>query len=77
MSLDNLIQYRCRRGLLELDIILLNFFDHHYRNLPQTQKKLFLELLELEDNDLLYMVQDSVNKNHKAYELIRLIINAK
>ena len=50
MTLNNLIKYRCRRGLLELDLILNNFYENKFFHLSNEKKKLFLELLELDDN---------------------------
>ena len=50
MTLNNLIKYRCRRGLLELDLILNNFYENKFFHLSNEKKKLFLEFLELDDN---------------------------
>lgn len=46
------LRWRCRRGLLELDIILQRFLDKHYVQLDETQLKTFESLLSLPDNDL-------------------------
>jgi len=44
------IRWRCvRRGMLELDEMLGNFFDTHYRNLSKDEQKLFVKLLEQPD----------------------------
>lgn len=45
-------RWRCRRGLLELDIILQRFMDQHYTRLDQQGLKQFERLLSLPDNDL-------------------------
>jgi succinate dehydrogenase flavin-adding protein (antitoxin of CptAB toxin-antitoxin module) len=47
------IRWRCRRGLLELDLILKRFMEHHFDRLEPSQRVLFSELLEETDNDLL------------------------
>ena len=52
MTLNNLIKYRCRRGLLELDLILNNFYENKFFHLSNEKKKLFLEFLEMDDNDI-------------------------
>ena len=52
------IRWNCRRGLLELDIILGNFLSRHLDHLDQEQMELFKELLAYEDNDLLDMVME-------------------
>lgn len=44
------IRWRCcRRGMLELDFILGNFFDHHFLNLSEGEQQLFIDLLEHPD----------------------------
>ncbi|MCB1948319.1 succinate dehydrogenase assembly factor 2 [Nitrosomonas sp.] len=44
--------WRCRRGMLELDIILQRFMDKHYRRLDAEELLQFEQLLSLADNDL-------------------------
>lgn len=45
-------RWRCRRGMLELDIVLQRFMDQHYRQLDSTGLEQFGRLLALPDNDL-------------------------
>ncbi|MEO6562823.1 MAG: succinate dehydrogenase assembly factor 2, partial [Nitrosospira sp.] len=45
-------RWRCRRGLLELDIVLQRFMDEHYARLDETELRQFEMLLDLSDNDL-------------------------
>jgi antitoxin CptB len=47
------LRWRCRRGLLELDVILGNFLDQHYAWLGESERRDFERLLETSDNDLL------------------------
>ena len=46
------IRWRCRRGMLELDIVLQGFVDKHYMQLNKTELQHFDILLNLPDNDL-------------------------
>lgn len=46
------LQWHCRRGLKELDVILGPFFDQHYLTLPPADKALFARLIDGEDMDL-------------------------
>ena len=46
------IRWRCRRGMLELDIVLQGFVDKHYMQLNKTELQHFDTLLSLSDNDL-------------------------
>ncbi|MBL8496565.1 succinate dehydrogenase assembly factor 2 [Nitrosomonas sp. JL21] len=45
-------RWRCRRGLLELDIILQRFMDRYYAQLDDQGLAQFERLLDLPDNDL-------------------------
>ena len=47
------IRWHCRGGLLELDLILAQFLERHFDRLDGEQRKLFTEMLDLPDNDLL------------------------
>ena len=47
------IKWQCRRGLLELDLILQAFNRRHLDGLDPEQLERFEELLALPDNDLL------------------------
>ena len=47
------IRWRCRRGLLELDLVLQAFVERRLRQLDADQLLLFNELLDETDNDLL------------------------
>lgn len=46
------LRWRCRRGLLELDIVLTRFLDGPYAALTADQRDTFSALLTLADNDL-------------------------
>ena len=59
MILDNQIKYRCRRGLLELDLILNNFYENRLQQLSIEMKKLLLEFLEMDDNNIWNILNSS------------------
>ncbi len=50
------VRWRCRRGLLELDIVLQRFMDEYYAKLDETELRQFEMLLDLPDNDLWDMI---------------------
>lgn len=63
------IRWHCRRGLLELDLVLERFVERHLDALSTSQTEVFRELLAYEDNDLLDMVMgraDPVNTQLSA-----------
>ncbi|HKS32558.1 MAG TPA: FAD assembly factor SdhE [Enterobacteriaceae bacterium] len=46
------IHWACRRGMRELDISIMPFFEHEYETLSDDDKRLFIQLLECDDPDL-------------------------
>ena len=47
------VKWRCRRSILELDILMSSFFHACYDELPQNKQALFCKYLLLEDNALM------------------------
>ena len=52
MNIDQIIRYKSRRGLLELDLVLNKFYVDDYQNLNEAEKKILLNILKKQDNDL-------------------------
>ena len=50
------IRWRCRRGMLELDIVLQRFVDSHYPDLDEAGKQQFDALLDMPDTELWDMI---------------------
>ncbi len=48
----NRLYWGCRRGMLELDLVLKPFLDNLYDEIAQDDKERFWKLLEAEDQDL-------------------------
>jgi len=46
------LRWACRRGMLELDLVLLPFVENVYSTLPESDKLLFDSLLDCEDTEL-------------------------
>jgi antitoxin CptB len=68
------LYWRCRRGLLELDIVLQRFLDKYYAQLDETQLKTFETLLLLPDNDLWDIIsskKEAASENLKS--LLKLL----
>ena len=47
------LKWRCRRGLLENDLLLERFFRHHEETITTRQAEGLEALMDLPDNDLL------------------------
>jgi len=50
------VRWRCRRGLLELDIVLGRFVEQRYAGLDEAQLVAFDELLDMPDTVLWDMI---------------------
>ena len=50
------LQWQCRRGLLELDLLLSRFVDTHHRDLSELQLGAFKKLLDYPDQELLDLI---------------------
>lgn len=53
--------WRCRRGLLELDIVLQAFVSKQFESLNMIELQAFDDLLALPDNDLWDLINASKN----------------
>jgi antitoxin CptB len=54
------LSWRCRRGLLELDIILQRFSEKHLPTLTKPELLAFDSLLDLPDNEFLDVVTSRI-----------------
>jgi antitoxin CptB len=54
------LSWRCRRGLLELDIVLQRFSEDHLAGLTRQELLAFDGLLDLPDNEFLDVVTSRV-----------------
>ncbi|MEQ1881605.1 MAG: succinate dehydrogenase assembly factor 2 [Burkholderiales bacterium] len=74
MSELDRIRWRCRRGLLELDLILTHFLDKRFDTLTEHQKEKFAQLINNSDNDLWDLISNRQScKNHDLREIIQLL----
>jgi antitoxin CptB len=48
----NRIRWHCRRGMLELDLVLARFLERDFAALSEAQQAAFKTVLEYPDNDL-------------------------
>ena len=55
------LSWRCRRGLLELDIVLQRFSENHLTKLSIEELSVFDSLLDLPDNEFLDVVTSRIS----------------
>ena len=70
------LAWRCRRGLLELDIVLQRFIATHFDDLSQLELVAFDALLSLPDNDFWNLISNnSLQQNVDADAVQKQVIN--
>ena len=52
MSEMSRLRWLCRRGMKELDVVLIRYLDHGYRSASDARQAQFRTLLEMPDPDL-------------------------
>jgi antitoxin CptB len=73
---DARLRWRCRRGLLELDIVLEHFVVRHFDELDAARQQQFLTLLELPDNELWDLITGKIPASDELRPLLDLLIAA-
>ncbi|QOJ20192.1 MAG: succinate dehydrogenase assembly factor 2 [Gammaproteobacteria bacterium] len=63
-------RWRCRRGLLELDIVLQRFMDQYYVQLDQQGLEQFERLLSLPDNDLWDLISERKTLDDRSLQTV-------
>jgi antitoxin CptB len=70
------LRWRSRRGMLELDLLLIPFFDDMYADLPKEQQDTFVVLLEQDDPDLLlWFSKKGRPEDAKLAAMVEMIID--
>ncbi|MFN0039148.1 MAG: succinate dehydrogenase assembly factor 2 [Burkholderiales bacterium] len=68
------IRWRCRRGLLELDLVLSKFLEERFDSLTDIQKEKFVQLINNSDNDLWDLISKRKSVvNHEFQEIIEIL----
>lgn len=68
------LAWRCRRGMLELDLLLQGFLDNGYDALTAAEQEQFVLLLELSDQQLLELLMERETPTERDHvELITKI----
>lgn len=62
---DSRLRWRCRRGMLELDLILRDFLDRGYNHLNMQQKNLLDQMLDYPDQLLFDLFLGHMNSSDK------------
>jgi succinate dehydrogenase flavin-adding protein (antitoxin of CptAB toxin-antitoxin module) len=76
VSIDNKIEYRCKRGHLELDLVLNKLYKESITKMSTQDKVKLLSFLEIDDHELLKLLTSPESNSSKDMNsLLKLIKN--
>ena len=76
MEERNRLCWRSRRGLLELDLLLVPFIERMYETLTSEQRKAYSLLLKREDTELLeWFGRKKIAEDESLRHLVTLILD--
>ncbi len=67
VEIDNRLRWKCRRGMLELDILLQGFLRNGYAALDEDDVLRFAQLLDYEDNPLFDLLMGHMQPADRAF----------
>jgi antitoxin CptB len=77
MSEVSRLRWLCRRGMKELDLLLLNYLEHTYPGAPAAEQQAFESLLQMPDPDLYSLILGRIESADKDIaRVIKLLRDA-
>lgn len=76
IDINNLarVHWACRRGMRELDVLIMPFFEEEYGCLSMSDKHSFVALLEHQDPQLFrWLMNQSVPEEQNLARMVKLI----
>jgi antitoxin CptB len=68
------IKWNCRRGMLELDLMLKSFSENNLDNLSESQVCAFEKLLEMQDPDIYHwLTTENILKEEELADIVSTI----
>jgi antitoxin CptB len=72
----NRLAWHSRRGMLELDVLLIPFLNEVYRDLSKEDQQRYKRLLDCEDPDLFsWFMRNSVPSDPDHLYMVNMILN--
>ncbi len=74
MNSGSSLLWRCRRGIREMDILLQRFIETQYDDLSSEEQKIFEQLLEETDMDIMaWIMEKAIPPSEEFAQIIQLI----
>ena len=71
------MEWRCRRGMLEMDLLFVDFVSRHLPNLNDAQISALDKLLDLPDNQLWNLVSEGEEVSDLATAQVLMMLRGK
>ena len=72
----NRLWWHSRRGMLELDVLLIPFMEKAYRDLPREDQARYQKLITCEDNDMFeWFMQRNKAEDPDLQRIVDIILN--
>lgn len=72
----NRLWWHSRRGMLELDVLLIPFLEEAYSSLPEEDQRRYHKLIDCEDTDMFeWFMQRSEPDDPDLRRIVRLILD--
>ncbi|MEL7310638.1 MAG: succinate dehydrogenase assembly factor 2 [Pseudomonadota bacterium] len=72
---EKALRWRCRRGMRELDQLLLGYLELRYPSAESAQRDAFVQLLEAQDPEIFgYLVKGVVPQSQPISDVVRAIL---
>lgn len=72
----NKLFWHSRRGMLELDVLLVPFLQEAYRDLPEDDQARYQKLLDCEDTDMFsWFMQKSKPEDPELARIVKIILD--
>ncbi|WP_421865668.1 succinate dehydrogenase assembly factor 2 [Motiliproteus sp.] len=73
----NRLRWHCRRGMLELDVLLIPFLQDRFRSLALEDQQRFEKLIECEDQDIFsWVMRNAEPEDADLKRIVELILES-
>lgn len=69
------LAWQCRRGIKEVEVVLLPFFEQHFLSIPAADQALFERLLEEQDVDMFeWFTKRTLPEDQDLARIVKMVL---
>ena len=69
------LRWRCRRGMQELDLLMLAFLDRHFETADPNLQQAYLDILAMQDPDIFHLLTGrSTSDDENVQQVIKILL---